>query len=66
MSQRHIHQITRLLTIKEVSEVVRLSISHIRRLVKDNRFPRPINISERRTVWLVSGIETFIQERITR
>jgi predicted DNA-binding transcriptional regulator AlpA len=66
MSERHIHQITRLLTIKEVSEVVRLSISHIRRLVGDDKFPKPVKISERRTVWLVSDIEAFIQGRIVR
>jgi prophage regulatory protein len=65
MSQRHIHQIARLLTIKDVSNLVRLSESHIRRLVRAGEFPKSIKISKRRIVWLGSDIEAFIQSRIS-
>jgi len=49
-----------LLSSKQVSMRVSLSISQIRRLVRKNQFPKPIKISAGRNGWLESDIEEWI------
>ena len=49
-----------LLSSKQVSMRVSLSISQIRRLVRKNQFPKPIKISAGRNGWLESDIEAWI------
>ena len=53
-----------LLTLKQVSIKVSLSISQIRRLIVDNKFPRPIKISTGRNGWLEKDIDAWIQNLI--
>lgn len=49
-----------LLSIKQKSLRVCLSVSQIRRLVKAGQFPRPIKISPGRNGWLETDIETWV------
>ena len=53
-----------LLTIKQVSARVSLSISQIRRLIGANQFPRPIAISPGRKGWLEKDVDKWIQDLI--
>ena len=56
--------VTKLMTIKEVAATVRLLQSYIRKLVRTGDFPKPLKITERRTAWVASDIEEFIQSKI--
>jgi len=53
-----------LLKAKQVSEKVSLSVSQIRRLVGDDKFPRPIKISTGRNGWLEKDVDAWIQNLI--
>ena len=53
-----------LLTIKQVSTRISLSISQIRRLIGVNQFPRPITISPGRKGWLEKDVDKWIQNLI--
>ena len=57
-------QMQQLLTAKQVSEKVSLSVSQIRRLVGDDKFPRPIKISTGRNGWLEKDVDAWIQNLI--
>jgi predicted DNA-binding transcriptional regulator AlpA len=50
----------RLLRLKQVVEVTKLSKSTIWRWVKDGMFPQPIKITMRVTVWKNSDIQIYI------
>ena len=49
-----------LLSSKQVSTRVSLSISQIRRLVQKNQFPKPIKISAGRNGWIESDVDAWI------
>ena len=51
------------LTIKEVSNLIGLSVSTINRLVKKGDFPPKINISQRRMVFMKSQIQEWIEKK---
>ena len=53
-----------LLTIKQVSTKVSLSISQIRRLIGANQFPKPITISVGRKGWLEKDVDNWIQNLV--
>jgi len=53
-----------LLTLKQVSTRVSLSISQIRRLIAANQFPRPIRISVGRKGWLEKDVDNWIQNLV--
>lgn len=53
----------RLLSIKEVCEVVPLSTRQIDRLVRQGLFPEPIFISANRRAWPEPRIKAFVRER---
>ena len=53
-----------LLTAKQVSEKVSLSVSQIRRLVCDDKFPKAIKISTGRKGWLEKDVDAWIQNLI--
>lgn len=53
----------RLLSIKEVRELVPLSTRQIDRLVNQGLFPAPIFISPNRRAWLEHRIKEFVRER---
>ena len=49
-----------LLSVKQVSLRVCLSVSQIRRLVKSGQFPKPMKISPGRNGWLETDIEDWV------
>ena len=53
------------LTIKEVSELLGISVSTINRLIKNRDFPPKIKISPRRMVFMRKQIEEWINKRET-
>ena len=52
---------TKLISIHEVSEMVSLSISQIRRMVKVGTFPEPIKVGQFRIVWIVEDVDAWIE-----
>lgn len=53
-----------LLRLPRVREATGLARSTIYQLVSENRFPRPIKISERSTAWVASEIQEWVEQRI--
>ena len=53
-----------LLTARQVSTKVSLSISQIRRLIGDDKFPKPIKISAGRNGWLEQDLDEWIHNLI--
>ena len=51
------------LTIKEVSELLGISVSTINRLIKRRDFPAKVKISSRRMVFLKSQIDDWIENK---
>ena len=51
------------LTIKEVSNLLRISVSTINRLVEKEDFPPKIKISPRRMVFMKKQIEEWIDKK---
>ena len=52
---------TKFLTSQQVSEMVSLSISQIRRMVKTDAFPQPLKISPGRSAWLEKDIQQWMK-----
>ena len=50
-------------TIKEVSELLGISVSKINHLVKKGDFPKKVKISSRRMVFMKKEIEEWIDSR---
>lgn len=50
-----------LLTLKEVAELLDVSQSTMRNLVKDGRFPGPVKVTARVNKWLYSDVESFLR-----
>lgn len=50
--------------LKTVKNVTRLPTSSLYRLIANDTFPKPINLSPHRVAWLASEIETWLDERI--
>ena len=55
---------TRLLTIKEVKDIVKRSESQIRFDVKEGIFPPPIQTGKRKVCWVESEIQGWMEGRI--
>lgn len=51
------------LTIKEVSELLGISVSTINRLIKNRDFPQKIKLSPGRTVFMKNDIEEWITRK---
>ncbi len=54
----------KVLNRKQVTEITTLSRSTIYMQIKAGEFPRPIRLGPRRSGWLESDIEEWIQGRI--
>ena len=54
----------RILSAKEVAEKTSFSTGHLRRLAKENKFPKPVQISENRSGWLEEDVNKWIESRI--
>ena len=51
------------LTIKEVSELLGISVSTINRLIKKGNFPNKVKLSPRRVVFMRYQVEEWIAEK---
>ena len=51
------------LTIKEVSDLLGISISTINRLIKKGEFPQKVKISPRRIVFMKYQIQEWIENK---
>ncbi|WP_445322621.1 helix-turn-helix transcriptional regulator [Roseobacter sp. HKCCA0882] len=56
----------RILKAKEVSERTSISIPHIRRMAREDRFPKPLKISDHRSGWLESEVLDWISECVRK
>ena len=54
----------RILSAKEVAEKTSFSTGHLRRLAKENKFPKPVQITENRSGWLEEDVNKWIESRI--
>ena len=61
MSNFKIHD-SNFISIKAASLKVGLSVTTIRRLVKDNKFPQPIYLTEKRIAFLESEVQNWMIE----
>ncbi|MFA4994104.1 MAG: AlpA family transcriptional regulator [Bdellovibrionales bacterium] len=55
---------TRLLRLREVIEIVGFKHSHIYGLIKENKFPKPIKLGPKSSVWLSTQITAWKKEAI--
>lgn len=46
---------------KDVLERIPISRSTLWKMVRENRFPKPVKLSSRVTVWRESGVNAFIE-----
>ena len=53
----------RILSAEDVSNKTSLSASHLRRLSKEGKFPRPIQISNIRKGWLEADVDDWIERK---
>ncbi len=53
-----------LLNRKQVADRTNLSLSTIKRLEKEGRFPRRIKVTQFRVAWLASEIDDWIGQRV--
>ena len=51
------------LTIKEVSNLIGISVSTINRLIKNGDFPKKIKLSPRRMVFMKREIDEWIESK---
>ena len=51
----------RILKASEVAAITSFSAGHLRRLARENKFPKPIQISENRSGWLEEDVNQWIQ-----
>jgi len=51
-----------LLKAQDVADLTSMSRSHLHRLARDGKFPKPIKIGENRSAWLESDVQEWISE----
>ena len=54
---------TQFLSARQVAERTSISVSSIRRLASERRFPQPVRITDSRIAWLSEDIDQWIAER---
>lgn len=59
-----INALPRIVSKKDLKEMVPYSSQHILRLEKAGRFPRRIQLGERRVGWRLTDIERWLEERV--
>ena len=52
----------KVLSASEVAEKTSMSVSNIRRMARDKKFPEPFALSENRYGWLESDVDEWISE----
>jgi prophage regulatory protein len=55
--------VDRLIRMKELKEILGLGTSTIYRMISDNKFPKPIKLTERTVAWRMSTINEWIESR---
>lgn len=53
----------RYIRIKELAPMLSLGVSTIYRLIKEDKFPKQIKLTERTSVWRLSVINQWIAEK---
>ena len=53
----------KIINAEDVSIKTSLSVSHLRRLSKEGKFPRPIQISSIRQGWLEADVDDWIEQK---
>ena len=59
-------EIPKLITKKQLHDMVPYTPQHILRLEKKGCFPKRVRIGENRVAWLLSEIERWVAERVAR
>lgn len=59
----HTMEFDRYIRIKELALMLSISRSNIYRLIKDGKFPKQIKLTERTSVWRLSVIEKWVEDR---
>ena len=54
----------RVLSASEVATKTSMSVSHVRRMVRENKFPKPFALTENRQGWLEQDVDEWISERV--
>ena len=57
-----LNQGQKLLKAQDVADLTSMSRSHLHRLARDGKFPKPIKIGENRSAWLESDVQDWISE----
>ena len=57
---------SKLLKAKDVSDLTSISRSHLHRLAREGKFPKPIKIGENRSAWLESEVQDWISECVRK
>ena len=52
----------KLLKAQAVADLTSMSRSHLHRIARDGKFPKPIKIGENRSAWLESDVQEWISE----
>lgn len=58
------HQERRLLRLRSVLEITGLGRSSLYKMVKEQKFPRPVQIGKRTVAWDSTAVAIWIQDRI--
>ena len=56
----------RILKAKEVAERTSISITHIRRLAREGKFPKPVSLTENRSGWLETEVDEWISNCVRK
>lgn len=64
LSQEQQTENVRLIRRKEVQAKTGLGASSIYAMMQQGKFPKAVNISERRVAWIESDVDQWINERI--
>ena len=56
----------KVLSATEVAAKTSMSVSNVRRLARDKKFPEPVALTENRYGWLESDIDEWISECIRK
>jgi prophage regulatory protein len=52
---------SRLLTIEDVADMLRVSVATVHRLRSDHQFPRPLVLGKRTTRWRESDVAEYLE-----
>ena len=60
----HDRDLPRIISKRELRQIVPYTPQHILRLEKRGKFPKRIQVGERRVGWLLSDVESWIASRV--